>query len=1098
MPVMAFGVDPRSLGLEVLAPRHLEALRETLGPGVLIEDPDGIARFSHDETEQLRFAPGVAALPASVAQVQEILRIAHAERLPVVPRGAGTGLSGGALPVCGGIVLSLERLDRIRDIDERDLVAEAESGVVTARLQAAVEEKGLFYPPDPASRESCTLGGNLAEDSAGPRSCKYGTTRKWVLGLEAVSADGTLVRTGSRSRKDATGYSLTQLLIGSEGTLAVITAATLRLTALPRATLTAILPFPTLESAASAVERLFVEGIDPAACELLEAAALAAVGRVEPLPEALTGHAAMLLVELDGESSEELLNRAAKLEKLARSLGGGEVLAADDHAGQRRLWQIRRKVGEAVKQISTYKEADTVVPRSRLVELVREARQIARAHGLTAILYGHAGDGNLHVNLLRGALEEAEWERRRDAAEEELFRAVVGLGGRLTGEHGVGWTQRHFLPLALSPAEIERPSWDQARLRSGRHPEPGQDPAVTFPTGPSFDVGLAFLLGMAGQVLARHLRVPGIVVLLAIGVGAGPDGIGLLHTSELGAALPALVSFAVSIILFEGALALDLRDVWRHGGTIRRLITFGALTTAVGAGLTVHLLLGWEGPQAVLFGTLVVVTGPTVIQPILRRIRVQDRVGAILEGEAILGDAVGATLAVLALELVLAPSSSSLAAGLRGFGERLGVGALVGLAAGGLIALGLRFEKVVPLEVRNGMALALVVGSYQVADAVRHESGIVAAIVAGLLVGNLPVGRRARGLHEFKEELTTLLLGLLFVLLAADVRLSEIGRLGWAGAGVVATLMFVVRPANVWLSTLGSDLSTGERWFLSWLAPRGIVAAAVASYFAEVLTEQRLAGGGELRALVFLVIAVTVTLQGLTGGWVARRLGVARPPRSGWAILGANGLALAMAKRLGSRDEIVLIDSSHAHCRRAREHGFRALESNGLEEETLFTPEVESRLHFLAVTPNEEVNFLFARRVHEVLRGSELWIALRHGHEGIRPEMLDELRAQTLFGGERRLATWALRFDRDLVIVESRVAAETTEPLADSEEGEGALLPLVVHRDASRFPYVADYRPKPGDRVEFALFSERRDQAEDQLTAAGWLPAATPDGDQPA
>jgi glycolate oxidase len=448
-------LSPERFGLAALAPRDRRDLLGALGDECAIVDPDRLAPYASDETERLAFPPDLVALPREVEQVQAVLRLAHERRLPVVPRGAGTGLSGGALPVCGGIVLSLERLDRIRSIDTRELVAEAEAGVVLADLQARVEARGLFYPPDPASRESCRLGGNLAEDAAGPRSCKHGTTRKWVLGLESVLADGTLLRTGSRCRKDASGYDLTQLLVGSEGTLAVITAATLRLVAMPKATLTAILPFASLETAAAAVERIFVEGIDPTACELLEAAALEAVGRAEPLPAPLAGRAAMLLVELDGDDEEALLARAARLEAVAREAGGDAAMVASDAAGQRRLWRVRRRVGEAVKHVSEYKEADTVVPRSKLVELIEAARAAAARHGLTAVIYGHAGDGNLHVNLLRGELGDGAWEARRDAAEEELFRAVAALGGRVTGEHGVGWTQRRYLALTHSPRELE-------------------------------------------------------------------------------------------------------------------------------------------------------------------------------------------------------------------------------------------------------------------------------------------------------------------------------------------------------------------------------------------------------------------------------------------------------------------------------------------------------------------------------------------------------------------------------------------------------------------------------------------------------------------
>jgi len=429
-------------------------LAAQLGPGTLTTEAGALEACARDETEDLRFLPEAVARPASTEEVQTILRFAHQHRIAVTPRGAGTGLSGGALAVAGGLVLSLERLNRIREIDTRNLVAVAEAGVVTAELQSAVEALGLFYPPDPSSRESCQLGGNIAEDAAGPRSAKYGTTRRWVLGLEAVLADGSRITPGGKNRKDATGYNLVQLLVGSEGTLAVVTAATLRLIAKPAASLTMILPFSSLESAAAAVERIFSQGFDPAACEIAERAALAAVARVEPLPRELAGAEAMLLVELDGPEVESLQSTAAAIDSLAQSLGASSALVADDAAGQRRLWQIRRRIGEAVKALSLYKEADTVVPRAALAALVRAARAAAARQGLTAICYGHAGDGNLHVNLLRGELSVGLWEERRDRAEEELFRAVVDLGGKISGEHGIGRVQRRFLPLALSSAEI--------------------------------------------------------------------------------------------------------------------------------------------------------------------------------------------------------------------------------------------------------------------------------------------------------------------------------------------------------------------------------------------------------------------------------------------------------------------------------------------------------------------------------------------------------------------------------------------------------------------------------------------------------------------
>jgi glycolate oxidase len=438
-----------------VTPQHLERLAEIVGPANLLADRDARERYGRDETERLCYPPAAAVLPGSTAEVAAILRLAHEELLPVTPRGAGTGLSGGALPVHGGLVLSVERLNRILAIDPRDLVAEVESGVTTGRLQQEAEALGLFYPPDPSSKDTCLLAGNLAEDSAGPRSCKYGSTRKFVLGLEAVRADGEIFRCGGRNRKDVAGYNLTQLLVGSEGTLAVITAATLRLVGKPQATLALLLPFPELDEAAGAVEAIFRHGFEPSACELLEEGALAAVGAVMELPPQLLGHKAMLLLELDGHDKAALLEEAGRLGALAEKLGAGEILAAEDEAEQRRLWAIRRKMGEAVKHRSVYKEADTVVPRSKLAELVRAAREAAGRQGIEALCYGHAGDGNLHVNLLRGDLVDGEWEARRDAAEEELFARVCAMGGSITGEHGVGFVQRRFLPLAVGPAALE-------------------------------------------------------------------------------------------------------------------------------------------------------------------------------------------------------------------------------------------------------------------------------------------------------------------------------------------------------------------------------------------------------------------------------------------------------------------------------------------------------------------------------------------------------------------------------------------------------------------------------------------------------------------
>ena len=432
----------------------LAALREAVGETQVLTAAESLERYASDATEGYRFLPEVVALPGDAEQVAAVLALAARARVAVTPRGGGSGLSGGALPVAGGIVLSVERLDRIRSVDAADMVAEVESGVRTIDLHEALEAKGLLYPPDPSSRDMSMLGGNLGEDAAGPRSLSYGTTRHHVLGLEVALADGSLLRTGGRNRKDAAGYNLTQLLVGSEGTLGVITAATLKLSPAPRASLSLMLPFRELEQAAAAVEAVCRAHRAVVACELVERHAIAAVATLMPVPPWLLEQEALLLLELHGDDAEQLLVIAAEVGEAAEALGCGEVQVAQEAAEQRRLWAVRRRVGEAVMQRGAYRESDAVVPRSRLADLVRAARRAAAAQGLTAVCFGHAGDGNLHIDLLRGELSEGRWEAARDAAEAELLAEVLAMGGSITGEHGIGWTLREELPRAVSPAHL--------------------------------------------------------------------------------------------------------------------------------------------------------------------------------------------------------------------------------------------------------------------------------------------------------------------------------------------------------------------------------------------------------------------------------------------------------------------------------------------------------------------------------------------------------------------------------------------------------------------------------------------------------------------
>jgi len=437
-----------------LTPRVLTALREILGGDLLLPGGGDFERYAKDETEDLVFLPAAVARPSSTEQVSAVLRLASREQVPVTPRGGGTGLSGGALPVQGGIILGMERFNRIIAIDRGNLQATVEPGVITQVFQEEVEKLGLFYPPDPASRGSCHLGGNLAECAGGPRAVKYGVTKDYVLGLEAVLPDGEVIRTGGRTLKNVAGYNLTQLLVGSEGTLAVITKVQLRLIPLPRLRKVLLISFGSLESAAAAVAAVFQAGVTPSAMEFMERSAVRAAeerqGKRFPNGDA----EAQLFVEVDGNSEEALAEEASAIAAVAERCGATGVLLAEERQKMADVWNLRRGIGEAVKSISAYKEEDTVVPRTNLPALVRGVKEICARFGITSICYGHAGDGNVHVNILKDRLDDAAWERNADAAVRAIFELAVSLGGTISGEHGIGYAQKSYLPLAVGPAEL--------------------------------------------------------------------------------------------------------------------------------------------------------------------------------------------------------------------------------------------------------------------------------------------------------------------------------------------------------------------------------------------------------------------------------------------------------------------------------------------------------------------------------------------------------------------------------------------------------------------------------------------------------------------
>ena len=427
-----------------------EALSRRLPAEILDGDAETLDARSADATEDLRARPELVVRPRSEADVRALLAAARELGFPVTPQGALTGLSGGALAVAGGVALDLTAMNRIVELDRENLFAVVEPGVVTEALQDAAESAGLFYPPDPSSRGSCTLGGNIAENAGGPRAARYGTTGRYVSGLRVALPGGAVLALGGKNRKDVAGYDLLSLFVGSEGTLGVVTQATLRL--LPRPTHRRLLwaSFAREEAALSAVARLYGSGAEPSACEFLERRA--AEVSAEWLSLALPANAdAHLFVEVDGFEEASVARDTERAGQTLLEAGATDVRVALTDREQRDFWRLRRAVGEAVKKLGPYAEEDCAVPRSRMPELLRAVREIAGRRSLTAVCYGHAADGNIHVNLVQPPGERERWLSERDAAVEEIFRAVVALGGTITGEHGVGLTQRAYLGLRHPP-----------------------------------------------------------------------------------------------------------------------------------------------------------------------------------------------------------------------------------------------------------------------------------------------------------------------------------------------------------------------------------------------------------------------------------------------------------------------------------------------------------------------------------------------------------------------------------------------------------------------------------------------------------------------
>jgi glycolate oxidase len=431
----------------------INQLKQIVGEAYVLFDAESLSNYGHDETEKLVFLPEVVVKPRTAKEISEILKIANKELIPVTPRGAGTGLSGGALPVYGGIVLSMERFDQILEIDERNLQATVEPGVINEVFQNSVKGKGLFYPPDPASKGSCFLGGNIAESSGGPKCVKYGTTKDYILNLEVVLPTGEIIYTGANTLKNSTGYNLTQLMVGSEGTLGIATKIIVRLLPYPKNDLLMLVPFRSLDEACAAVSEVFRAGFIPSAMELMERDALEWVSRYEQssvvkIDDDIQAH---LLIEVDGNDPDVLMKEMEAISMLMAKYNVADILFADSAAQKQELWKLRRKINEAVTSNAISKEQDTVVPRAELPALVKGVKQIGEKYKFKSVCYGHAGDGNLHIRFIKGDLTDEQWNGEYiKKAITELFTLCKKLGGTISGEHGIGLVQQEYMNIVFS------------------------------------------------------------------------------------------------------------------------------------------------------------------------------------------------------------------------------------------------------------------------------------------------------------------------------------------------------------------------------------------------------------------------------------------------------------------------------------------------------------------------------------------------------------------------------------------------------------------------------------------------------------------------
>lgn len=436
---------------------HITFFENLLGSRFVHVDETSRKAYGYDQTEDLHFLPDIILKPETTEEISAILAFCNQHIIPVTPRGGGTGLSGGALPHLGGVVVSMERFNKIIDIDEKNLQVTTEPGVITEVLQEAVRSKGLFYPPDPQSKGSCFIGGNIAENSGGPKAVKYGVVKDYVLNLEIVLPDGEIIWTGANVLKNATGYNLTQLIVGSEGTLGIVTKIVLKLIPYPKYDLLVLASFQSAEEACICINAIFMAGYNPSAIEFMDSEAIdwamKFTGNTDIVID--TSAQAHLLIEVDGNNPDVLMTDIEAIAGIISAHHSGEILFADDSVQKEKLWKIRRCIGEAIRARSVYKDEDTVVPRAALPELIKGVRLIADKYGFKTICCGHAGDGNMHVSVVRGELTLEQWNGPVKEGIREIFQLVKQLNGTISAEHGIGLVQKEYMNIVFNTRQLK-------------------------------------------------------------------------------------------------------------------------------------------------------------------------------------------------------------------------------------------------------------------------------------------------------------------------------------------------------------------------------------------------------------------------------------------------------------------------------------------------------------------------------------------------------------------------------------------------------------------------------------------------------------------